>query len=259
MRIVSWNVNGLRALIKKNVFPDFLQQSGSDIVALQETRALESQIPQESRTPLGWFSYFSSATRLGYAGVALYSRTPAHEVIRNLPDEKFNNDGRFLLCRFNDIWVTSIYFPNGSGKNRDNSRVPYKLDFYRSTKSMLDQLNTNEKVFVAGDFNTAHTRIDLARPDSNAKTSGFLPSERAELDNWIYHDWIDLFRRQHPGETGHYTWWRQWGGSRANNVGWRIDYILASPRAAHITTEAFIWPRVLGSDHCPIGVDFDLS
>ena len=259
MRIVSWNVNGLRALVKKGVLLDFLENAGADVITLQETRVLESQLPAEIRALQGWHTYFASAERLGYSGVAIFSRKPADKIITTLPKQSFNVEGRYLVARFGRMSIASIYFPNGSGKDRDNSRVPYKLDFYEAARLELERLRKIGPVYVTGDFNTAHSEIDLARPKANEKTSGFLPVERDALDCWIRHGWIDTFRKRHPGATGHYTWWRQWGGSRENNVGWRIDYILASPTADKQVNSAFIWPNVRGSDHCPIGVDLKID
>lgn len=258
MRIVSWNVNGLRALAKKGIFLDFLDSSEADIVALQETRSTPDQLVDPIKNPKGWHSYFSSAERKGYSGVAIYSRQPATKVITDLPDHKFNDEGRFLVTKFGRTSVASIYFPNGAGKNRDNSRVPYKLEFYECARELLQRLSRSGPVWVTGDFNTAHTEIDLARPKTNQKTTGFLPIEREYFDIWFETGWTDLFRHQHPGEEGHYTWWKQWGGARENNVGWRIDYVLASKSATRKTHDAFIWPDVIGSDHCPVGVDVEL-
>ena len=258
MRIVSWNVNGLRALAKKGIFPDFLDSSEAEVVALQETRAHPDQLQDPIKHPDGWHSYFSSAERKGYSGVAIYSRQPATKVITELPDSKFNEEGRFLVAKFGRTSIASIYFPNGAGKDRDNSRVPYKLEFYECAREVLQQLARSGPVWVTGDFNTAHTEIDLARPKTNQKTTGFLPVEREYLDIWMQSGWTDVFRRKHPGEEGHYTWWKQWGGARENNVGWRIDYVLASKSATRKTRAAFIWPDVKGSDHCPVGVDVEL-
>ena len=160
-----------------------------------------------------------------------------------------------IVAHFGRKAVASVYFPQGSGRNRDNSRVSYKLDFYAAVFDRLQTLRRRGPVLVAGDYNTAHAEIDLARPKSNVKTSGFLPEERAELTRWIDAGWVDTFRARHRDEPGHYTWWRQWGGARENNVGWRIDYVFASKSAARRVTDAFIWPEVTGSDHCPAGVD----
>ena len=257
MRIVSWNVNGLRALVKKGVLHEFLEKSKADVITFQETRVNESQLPTEVRAIQGWYTYFAAAERLGYSGVAIFSRKPARRIINSLPESRFNIEGRYLVAQFGRMSIASIYFPNGAGKNRDNSRVPYKLAFYETARLELEQLRKIGPVYVTGDFNTAHTEIDLARPKSNEKTSGFLPRERDVLDHWTKNGWVDTFRKRHPNAAGHYTWWRQWGGSRENNVGWRIDYVFASPSADKRVTSAFIWPSVKGSDHCPIGVDLN--
>ncbi|MCS5568395.1 MAG: exodeoxyribonuclease III [Pseudomonadales bacterium] len=253
MRIVSWNVNGLRACAKKG-FLEFLETSEADVLALQEVRAFPHQLDAATREPEGWYTYFAPAQRPGYAGVGIYSRQPASEVIDGLHIPRFDEEGRFLVARFGRLFVVSVYFPKGSGKDRDNSRVPYKLDFYRAVFDLVQALRRRGPVFVVGDYNTAHSEIDLARPATNRRASGFLQEERAEIDRWLDAGWVDVFRRQHPNESGHYTWWRQWGNARQDNVGWRIDYVLASPGGAKRTDEAFIWPNVKGSDHCPVGI-----
>lgn len=256
MRVVSWNVNGLRACVRKG-FLEFLQSCGADVVALQEVRAFPDQLDAEVRHPAGWATFFSAAERPGYSGVALYCRQQPDAVETSLGDARFDEEGRFILARFGRLRIASVYFPKGSGKDRDNSRVPYKLAFYDAVLERIERLKRAGPVLVLGDYNTAHQPIDLARPKSNEKTSGFLPEERAELDRWLAAGWQDTFRARHAGEAGHYTWWRQWGEAREKNVGWRIDYALASPSAARRVRDAFIWPQVMGSDHCPVGVDID--
>lgn len=254
MRIVSWNVNGLRACAKKG-FPRFLAESKADVVGVQEVRALPEQLDRAACVPAGWHACFAPAERLGYSGVAIYSRTEPDDVDIGLGEPRFDVEGRLIVARFGSTFVVNGYFPKGSGRNRDNSRVPYKLEFYTAVLERVQRLRERGDVFVLGDFNTAREEIDLARPKDNVKNSGFLPEERAELSRWIEAGWIDTFRVRHPGENGHYTWWRQWGGARERNVGWRIDYVLASPEAGPRVTDAFIWPNVTGSDHCPVGVD----
>ena len=254
MRIISWNVNGLRACAKKG-FLDFLANADADVVCLQEVRAFEDQLPANVRAPDGWHSVFNAAERPGYSGVAIYSRAAPTRVETELGVAEFDIEGRLLIAHYGRMAIASVYFPKGSGKDRDNSRVPYKLGFYRALFERVEQLKKRGPVFVTGDYNTAHTEIDLARPKTNKKSSGFLPEERAEMSRWLEAGWVDTFRKQHPGEEGHYTWWRQFGGARENNVGWRIDYVLASPSAARRVSDAFIWPDALGSDHCPVGVD----
>ncbi len=253
-RIVSWNVNGLRACIKKG-FLTFLESSGADVVGIQELRAMPGQLPDEGRAPAGWHAYFSPAVRKGYSGVALYARQAPTRIETSLGIDAYDVEGRLIIAHFGRLAIANAYFPKGSGKDRDNSRVPYKLGFYEALFERLQRLRQRGPVLMMGDYNTAHTELDLARPKTNAKTSGFLPEERAELTRWIDAGWSDTFRKQHPGQSGHYTWWRQWGNARADNVGWRIDYVLASPSAQRRVEDAFIWPHVTGSDHCPVGVD----
>ncbi len=254
MRIISWNVNGLRAAAKKG-FLDFLESCDADVVCLQEVRAFPKQLPAEVRQPEGWHVTLHPAERPGYSGVAIYSRQAPSKVELKLGIEDYDIEGRYLLTKFGRMSIASVYFPKGSGRERDNSRVPYKLGFYAAVFERIQQLRKSGPVFVTGDYNTAHEAIDLARPKTNTKSSGFLPEEREVISAWLEDGWVDTFRRQHPAEEGHYTWWRQFGGARANNVGWRIDYVLASPSAAKLVEDAFIWPDVLGSDHCPVGVD----
>jgi exodeoxyribonuclease-3 len=254
MRVVSWNVNGLRACAKKG-FAKVLETSRADVMLVQEVRALPEQVPRALLEAPGWHASFCPAERPGYSGVGIFSREAPRKVETGLGESRFDQEGRFIVAHFGRLAVASVYFPKGSGRDRDNSRVPYKLDFYRAVFERVQRLRRRGPVLVAGDYNTAVEEIDLARPRTNMRSSGFLPEERAELRRWLEAGWVDVFRRQHPDEPGHYTWWRQFGGARENNVGWRIDYVLASPSAARRVRDAFIWPDVMGSDHCPIGVD----
>jgi exodeoxyribonuclease-3 len=256
VRIYSWNVNGLRACEKKG-FSKWLADCGAEVVALQEVRALPEQLPEHLREPEDWHAVYTPAERKGYSGVALLSRRPPDRVDTSLGEERFDAEGRLQIAHFGRLVIANGYFPNGNGTERDNSRIPYKLDFYRALYEKLDRLRRGgRRVLVLGDFNTAHRPIDLARPKSNVKTSGFRPEEREELDRWMRAGWVDSFRRFEPGE-GHYTWWSQRFGVRERNVGWRIDYVLASKAAARHLKSASIHPHVMGSDHCPIDVVVD--
>lgn len=257
MRIISWNVNGLRACAR-NGFLDWLGASAADIVGVQEVRARLGDLPDEVRTPSGWHTAFVEGVRAGYSGVGIFSRRAPDAVETTLGIPRFDREARFLLARFGRLAVINAYFPKGSGKERDNSRVPYKLAFYRAVFARAERLRRGgTRVVVMGDFNTAHTEIDLARPRDNAKASGFLPTERREIDRWLAAGWVDAFRALHPDEPGHYTWWRQWGGARENNVGWRIDYALVSPTAMRFVKNATLATDVRGSDHCPVVFEFD--
>jgi exodeoxyribonuclease III len=257
VRIVSWNVNGLRACAKQG-FMRWLDDCGADVVAVQEVRAQEADLPDEVCRPAGWHACFAAAERRGYSGVGVFSRRAPDAVEVGLGKPRFDSEGRVVIARFGRLVVASAYVPKGSGKERDNSRVPYKLAFSRALFARLQALRRRGyRVLCGGDFNTAHAEIDLARPADNRANSGFLPSERAEFGRWLEAGWVDTFRALHPDEAGHYTWWRQWGGARERNVGWRIDYVLASPNAAPFVKDAFIWPETRGSDHCPVGIDVD--
>ena len=252
LRIVSWNVNGLRACVKKGFLP-WLAQSRAQIVGLQEVRALEEDLPEDVRALPRWHSHFAAAERKGYSGVGLLSRRAPDRVESQLGEERFDREGRLQIARFGRLAVVNGYFPKG----RDEDRIAYKLDFYRALFERVQRLRkSGKRVLVMGDFNTAHREIDLARPGSNEGTSGFLPEERKELDRWLDAGWVDSFRHFEKGGD-HYSWWSQRFGVRARNVGWRIDYVMATPAAMKHVRGAFIWPDVQGSDHCPVGVEID--
>jgi len=259
LRVLSWNVNGLRSVASKG-FSSFLSglcDSGPHILGVQETRATETDLEDSLRGPTGFHCHFVSAERKGYSGVALYSTLRPDSVEITLGQPEFDVEGRYQLARFGELWLVNAYFPNGSGKERDNSRIPYKLEFYRRVFERLEaERLAGRPILVMGDFNTAHREIDLARPKENRKTSGFCEEERAEFDRWIRAGWVDTFRAFEPA-GGHYSWWSQRFGVRAKNIGWRIDYVLASAAAMRFVRRAFLWTSVFGSDHCPVGIEID--
>jgi exodeoxyribonuclease-3 len=256
MRVVSWNVNGIRACVRKG-FVDWLANTDADVIGLQETRARLEQLPSTLTAASDWRLHLSAAERPGYSGVGLLSRQQPDELECALGVPEFDREGRLQIARFGALTIANVYFPNGSGKNRDNSRIPFKLEFYRSLFERLEPLRaSNAPVLVIGDFNTAHTEIDLARPKANRQTSGFCPEECAELDRWLTAGWVDTFR-VYDQEPGRYTWWSNRRGARGRNVGWRIDYVMASPGVVPHLRAATIHAEVLGSDHCPIGVELD--
>jgi len=255
-RVYSWNVNGIRASTKKGL-DRWVEQSNAEIIGLQEVRADLSSIPEEILALKDYQQHYVAAEKKGYSGVGMLSRRKPDRLDTSLGEERFDSEGRLQVARFGRLVVANGYFPNGSGKNRSNDRVPYKLDWYRALFERVEKWRRGGyRVLVMGDYNTAHKDIDLARPKDNRKTSGFLAEEREELDRWIEAGWIDTFRAFEPGPD-HYSWWSQRFGVRAKNIGWRIDYILASPSAMPFVRNAFIEPDTLGSDHCPIGVDVD--
>jgi exodeoxyribonuclease-3 len=256
IRIYSWNVNGIRSAVSKGLV-DWLATSRAEIVGLQEVRAGLEAIPGELADLSDYHQHYVAATKKGYSGVGLLSRRKPEAIETSLGASHFDDEGRLQLARFGRLVVANGYFPNGSGKDRSNDRVPFKLDWYRALFERIEALRRDGlHVLVMGDFNTAHKEIDLARPKDNRKTSGFLPEECEELERWIAAGWVDTFRAFEPG-PGHYSWWSQRFGVREKNIGWRIDYVLASPSAMAYVKHAFIEPHVKGSDHCPIGVDLD--
>lgn len=253
MKIISWNVNGLRSCANKG-FLDWLNQSEAAVVGLQEVRALPEQLPTDVREPEGWHTHFFPAERKGYSGVGLYARQPLTDVITTIGVEEFDIEGRVQIAQIGLLTVVNVYFPNGNGKNRDLSRTPYKHNFYIRLREILTpRALAGERILVMGDFNTAHEDIDIARPRANDKTSGFLPEDRASFQEWLTEGWTDTFRHFNT-EPHHYSWWSNRAGVREKNIGWRIDYILASPAAMQFVQHAQIHPDVLGSDHCPVSV-----
>lgn len=256
MKVYSWNVNGIRSVVGKG-FLDWLNQSGAHIVGLQEVRAKPEQIPEAISHAKVWHTHFVAAERPGYSGVGLLARVPPDSVETSIDESIFDVEGRVQIARYGKLVVVNVYFPNGKGKNDDNSRIPYKLAFYRRLFDVIEPLKSRgERILVMGDFNTAHQEIDLARPKENQNVSGFCANEREELDRWVAAGWVDTFRQFHP-ETVKYSWWSTRAGARARNVGWRIDYVMASKSAMLFVRDAFILPDVMGSDHCPVGVDLD--
>jgi exodeoxyribonuclease-3 len=258
VKIVSWNVNGLRAVTRKG-FGAFVDACGADVIGIQETRCRPDEVPEELRSRSDWHVRWTCAERPGYSGVGLLSRHRIDEVRSSLGQRTFDREGRVQMARIGRLTVVNAYFPNGNGKDRDLSRVPYKLRFYRRLHRTLEPaLRAGERIVVIGDFNTAPEEIDLARPRENRAHTGFLPEERREIARWKRSGWIDTFRAFEKN-GGHYTWWSQRIGVREKNIGWRLDLALASPSAMEHVRGASIHPDVRGSDHCPISLELDDS
>ena len=251
LRMLSWNVNGIRAIAKKGFIDWFLEES-PDILCLQETKAHPDQLNQELTKIEDYHSFFSSAEKKGYSGVAIYSKTKPNNVKNGFGIEKFDSEGRILIAEFDKFVLFNIYYPNGK---QSKERLQYKLDFYEAFLECANEYkNQGMGVIFCGDVNTAHKEIDLSRPKSNAKVSGFLPIERAILDKWVENDYLDSFRI-YNSEPEHYTWWDYKSRARDRNVGWRIDYFFISNNLENNLSKAFILSDVEGSDHCPIGIE----
>jgi exodeoxyribonuclease-3 len=252
LKLLSWNVNGARA-VYKNGFMDWLAASDADIVCLQETRAEELQLPDDLRRPAGYHAFWNpSRSKKGYSGTALLTRQTPLNVQFGLGIEEFDREGRTIIANYPSFTLLNSYFPNGS---RDHSRVPFKLAFYEAFLAKCQALRAQgQTVIFCGDVNTAHREIDLARPKENQTVTGFLPEERAWIDQVTALDYVDTFRYFYPNLPGQYTWWHQVTFARQRNVGWRIDYFFAAVEAMPRVVDAFIQPEVMGSDHCPVGI-----
>ena len=254
MKLLCWNVNGIRAIDKKGFFTWFLKES-PDIMCLQEIKATPEQLPPHLRNVPDYHLFWNPAEKKGYSGVATFSKQKPLSVKNGFGREEFDSEGRILITTFPCFTLFNIYFPNGK-KNKE--RLQYKLDFYDEFLSYADNLKAQKQnIIVCGDLNTAHKEIDLARPKENEHTSGFLPVERAWVDTFIDHGYVDTFRRFHP-EPNHYSWWDLKTAARARNVGWRIDYFFVNKEFLPKIKNAFIYQEVLGSDHCPVGIEITI-
>lgn len=255
MKLYSWNVNGLRAAHRKG-FLDWLETTKPDVLAIQETRAAVHQLQPALISPPGYQTYWASAGRKGYSGVALFTRQEPRAVRIGLGVEAFDREGRTLIAEYERFVLVNAYFPNGG---RDYSRVPFKLAFSEALLETCQRYRAaGRRVIFCGDVNTAHREIDLARPRENKNNTGFLPEERAWIDRALASGYQDSFRVLHPAREGAYSWWAYWGGARERNIGWRLDYFFLSEDLRPHLLAAEIHPEVTGSDHCPVSVELDL-
>lgn len=250
MQIISWNVNGLRAVHKKGAFDRILEEN-PDILCIQESKALPDQLPDEARNPRGYHSYFHFPTlKKGYSGVAIYSKEEPVKVTLDLGIPDMDQEGRVIMAEYKDFTLINIYFPNGGGAPE---RLEYKLAFYKHFLDYVEKLRKSQpNIVFCGDVNVAHEAIDLARPKENETHIGFLPIERAWVDKVIGKGWTDVFRHFYPDKTGAYTYWDMKTFARDRNVGWRIDYFFATPEMLKHVKSVEILDDIIGSDHCPI-------
>ena len=250
MKIISWNVNGIRACAKKG-FGDFINHHQPDVLFLQESKVAEADLPDELRDPFDYKSVWHSAQKKGYSGVALLTKLSPTNVISGFGIEEFDSEGRVIQAEFDDLLVLGVYFPNGQ---QGPERLNYKLRFYDALFKYCDDMRAlGKKLIICGDYNTAHTPFDLARPKENETTSGFMPIEREWVSEIIRRGYTDIYRDQHPNEE-RYSWWSYRAGSREKNIGWRIDYFMVSNDIKDLVSDSFILTNVMGSDHCPVGI-----
>jgi len=260
-KIYSWNVNGIRASVKHG-FLDWLDKTDVDVLCLQETKAQIDQLDDSLVKPRNYQSYWHSAQKKGYSGVATFVRTSRKQKIKvnssssSIDVDEFDVEGRVLITRFDEFTLLNVYFPNGK-KNQE--RLDYKMRFYDHFLQFCVDLRKNgEKVVICGDVNTAHAEIDLANPKPNAKYSGFLPVERAWMNKLVDSGFVDSYRHFNPDQIGAYTWWSMRSKSaKTNNVGWRLDYFFISDDLIESLRSAAIYPDVGGSDHCPISIELE--
>jgi exodeoxyribonuclease-3 len=254
IRIYSWNVNGIRAIHKKG-FLEWLNEDQPDILCIQETKANLDQLPKKLVNVEGYKGYFNSAERKGYSGVGIYSTMEPAKIDNGFGIKKFDMEGRVQIADYDDFVLFNIYFPNGK---MSDERLKYKLDFYDTFLDYANNLrDEGRNIVVCGDVNTAHNEIDLARPQENSKISGFLPVERAWIDKFLENGYVDTLRMFND-QPEQYTWWSYRTKARDRNVGWRLDYFFVNEEFKDKIKASYILSDVMGSDHCPIGIEIEI-
>jgi exodeoxyribonuclease III len=250
VKLISWNVNGLRSVLRKN-FLEYLETENPDILCLQETKARPEDV--EQLWPATYTTYWNSAEKKGYSGTAIFTKLRPLNVSLGIKIVEHDNEGRVLTTEYPDFFLVNVYVPNSK---RELTRLAYRQEWDRDFLRYLKKLERKKPVIFCGDLNVAHTEIDLANPKTNVGNHGFTPEERAGFTNLVKAGFIDTFREFEPG-GGHYTWWSPMSGARARNVGWRIDYFLISAALRPRLKRAFIRDKILGSDHCPVGIEIE--
>ncbi len=246
MKLISWNVNGIRAAIKKGLL-EFIERAAPDVLCLQETKARPEQV---DFLLTDYHQYWNAAERPGYAGTAIFTKTKPLGVKNDMGIAEHDREGRVIAAEFQDFFLVTVYTPNAK---RDLSRLDYRVQWDADFLKYLKKMEKKKPVVFCGDLNVAHQEIDLTHPKANVGNHGFTPQERAGFTSFVKAGFIDTFREFHQ-EGGHYTWWSQIANARQRNVGWRIDYFCISTALRPRLQEAFILPQVMGSDHCPVGI-----
>ena len=248
MKFISWNVNGLRACMKKG-FPEFFQSAGADIFALQETKMSPDQA--DIAFP-GYTSYWNSAEKKGYSGTAVFTRLEPIAVTYDFGVEEHSREGRVITLEFEDFFFVNVYTPNSQNELR---RLDYRMRWEDDFREYLLSLDGKKPVVLCGDLNVAHREIDLKNPKTNMNNAGFTPQERDKLTSLLESGFVDSFRLLYPDREGAYSWWSYRFNARANNAGWRIDYFIVSRRIKDSIHDSRILPEITGSDHCPVELD----
>jgi exodeoxyribonuclease III len=248
MKLVSWNVNGIRAC-DRGGFSRWFESERAEIICIQETKARPEQLTPEQINPLGYHSFWHSAQKPGYSGVAIFSKAEPLSVREGMGFPEIDSEGRVLIAEYKKFTLINAYFPNSQ---RDHARLPYKLSFCERMLKLCNEIRASGKeVILCGDYNIAHREIDLRNPKSNENNAGFLPQERAWMDRFVEAGYVDTFRH-FVKDPHHYTWWSYRPGVRAKNIGWRLDYFFSGPETRERLKSASIQPKVTGSDHCPV-------
>ncbi len=250
MKLVSWNVNGLRAIYKKG-FEESFKELDADIFCIQETKMQEGQIELDLQ---GYYQYYNYAERKGYSGTAIFTKKEPLKVSYGIGIEEHDKEGRVITLEFDKFYMVNCYTPNSG---RELARLEYRMTWEEAFKKYLIELDKQKPVIICGDLNVAHTEIDLKNPKSNRKNAGFTDEERSKIEELLNSGFTDSFRKIYPDKEGAYTWWSYMFNARANNAGWRIDYFLVSDRISKNIKDAYIYSEIMGSDHCPVGLEIE--
>ena len=248
MKLISWNVNGIRACVNKG-FIDFFNKIDADIFCIQETKCQKDQIDLEFN---GYTSYWNSAEKKGYSGTAIFTKLKPINVTYGIGIEEHDKEGRVITLEFDNFYMVNIYTPNSK---RELERLDYRQLWEDEIRNYLLSLSKNKPVIMCGDLNVAHQEIDLKNPKTNRGNAGFTDEERNKMTELLNVGFIDSFRKIYPDKTNCYSWWSYMGHAREKNVGWRIDYFIVSSDLENKINDAMIYPEIMGSDHCPIGLD----
>ena len=251
MKLISWNVNGIRACVNKG-FKDFFKETDADIFCIQETKCQKGQIDLEFEE---YKSYWNSAERKGYSGTAIFTKKEPQSVLYGIGIEEHDLEGRVITLEFDKYYVVTIYTPNSK---RELERLDYRQIWEDEVRKYLLDLSKKKPVIMCGDLNVAHEEIDLKNPKTNRGNAGFTDEERAKMTELLKSGFVDTFRYLYPDKTDAYSWWSYMGKAREKNIGWRIDYFIVSKNIKDKIKDAIIYPEVMGSDHCPVGLIIDL-
>lgn len=252
MNLISWNVNGLRAVVNKG-FNDIFKSLNADIFCIQETKMQEGQLEISFD---GYEMYMNSAIRKGYSGTAIFSKIKPISIKNGIDIEEHDQEGRVITLEFNDFYLVNCYTPNSQ---RELTRLDYRVKWEKDFRAYLNKLDKIKPVVLCGDLNVAHNEIDLKNPKTNRGNAGFTDEEREEMTNLLSSGFTDSFRYLYPDKVDAYSWWSYMAHSREKNIGWRIDYFIVSNKIKDKIIDAKIYPEIMGSDHCPVGLEVDLN